>query len=111
MKHTPGPWEYRPAMHYSGYCVAPLGTLPTLAACERFGESMTITCFNFPGSTEANARLMAAAPDMLEALEAIEARLNGDFESPSLLKQGQLNTIELDIRRFVAEAIVKAKGE
>lgn len=71
MKHTPGPWEYHPAMNYTGYSIAPLGTLPTLAACERFGESLTITCFNFPGSTEANARLIAAAPDLLESLSMI----------------------------------------
>ena len=30
---------------------------------------MSIHCFNFPGSTEANAHLIAAAPELYEALE------------------------------------------
>ena len=72
-KHTPGPWEYRPAMNYIGFSIAPLGTLPTLAAVERCGDCMTVTCFNFPGNTEANARLIAAAPELLTALENLLA--------------------------------------
>ena len=66
--HTPGPWEYHTAMNYIGFSVAPLGILPTLAAVERCGDCMTISCFNFPGSIEANARLIAAAPELLDAL-------------------------------------------
>ena len=72
-QHTPGPWEYGIASNYDGFYIAPLGRLPTLAACERFGKSMTIDCFNFPGETEANARLIAAAPDLLEACIFVEA--------------------------------------
>lgn len=68
---TPGPWEYYPANNYAGFAIAPLGTLPTLAAVERpkgCSNIINVTAFNFPGETEANARLMAASPDMAETI-------------------------------------------
>lgn len=71
MAHTKGPWEYGIAHNYHGFHIAPKGTLPTLAACERFGMEMTIDCFNFPGETEDNARLIAAAPELLDALKEL----------------------------------------
>jgi len=53
-KHTPGPWRYDYAPGYCGELLAANGT--TLA------EFVT-------EPSEANARLIAAAPDLLEALE------------------------------------------
>lgn len=97
-KHTPGPWEYRPAMNYIGYAIFPIGTLPSLAACERYGEVMTVTCFNFPSNTEANARLIAAAPELLEALELILDYLEACAESNYIIE-------------MVEKAISKARGE
>ncbi len=58
-KYTLGPWDYGIAQNYQGFYIAPTMKLPTLAACE---------VFNYPDSTEANAKLIAAAPEMLEAL-------------------------------------------
>lgn len=69
---TPGPWEYGVADGYCGFYIAPRGTLPTLASVERprgSNETLNVTAFNFPGSTEANARLIAAAPDGFDAAE------------------------------------------
>lgn len=60
--HTPGPWEYFPAQNYEGFAIAPRGRLPTLAAIQSKGH---ITAFNYPGQTEPNARLIAAAPELL----------------------------------------------
>lgn len=108
-KHTPGPWEYRPALNYNGYSISPLGILPTLAACERFNNSMAIECFNFPGSTEANARLIAAAPELLEALEAVDVW----FSSPSPRSEEHLDWLAFcdNQLKLVRAAIAKAKGE
>lgn len=72
--HTPGPWEYRQASNYCGFAIAPRGTLPTLAAVERprgNPHTLNVTAFNFPGDTEANARLIAAAPELLDALRIV----------------------------------------
>lgn len=110
-KYTPGPWEYHTAMNYIGFSVAPLGTLPTLAAVERCGDCMTISCFNFPGSTEANARLIAAAPELLDALETILLRIDGRFDSELLVKQGCLGSTLDDIQAYARQAIAKAKGD
>jgi hypothetical protein len=54
MKHTPGPWTYYPESDSSCSAIVAPGAF----VCE-FIES----------PNEANARLIAAAPDLLEALE------------------------------------------
>lgn len=75
MSHTPGPWTYHPAANYVGFAVFPRGTLPSLASVERprgNPETCKVQCHNFPGETEANARLIAASPDLLEACQALD---------------------------------------
>jgi hypothetical protein len=75
--HTPGPWAV--AKNIQGYpsqIVAPNGN-PGPGGILAITRSAAIT---FPSSAEgrANARLMAAAPEMLEALEKIERNITGD---------------------------------
>jgi hypothetical protein len=83
-EHTKGPWTYQPAANYAGFAVFPRGTLPSLASVERpkgNPETCNIECHNFPGNTEANARLIAASPDLLDACQTARrafAELNGD---------------------------------
>lgn len=60
---------------------------------------------------EADARLFAAAPAMYEALQAIEARLQGVFDSPALMRQGMLtHDKSADVIRFVRAALAQAEG-
>lgn len=94
-KWTPGPWDVLPANNYHGFAIAPRGTLPTMASCERFGENIAVHCFNWPGSTEANAHLISAAPELYEALLLVE------------------NVKELPIRDrdIIKAALAKARGE
>ena len=63
----------------------------------------------FPSENEAkaNARLSAAAPELLEALEMLYAVVQG--ECPSLLDEDSGGDSRLDIA--IAAAIAKAKGE
>ena len=62
--HTPGPWEA-------------VGSRIRTAGTGSFRRIATMEggAFNVNVTDEANARLIAAAPDLLAALEAIEAHL------------------------------------
>lgn len=55
--------------------------------------------------------LYQAAPELLEALVAIQAILDGEYDNPALLKFGLIlpNRIE-DIASIIKIAIAKAEG-
>ena len=56
--------------------------------------------------------LIAATPDLLAALEAIKARINGVYDCPALVAFGPLHhDTQWDCLRIAEEAIAKAKGE
>ena len=82
-KHTPGPWRHgiRGVCTYDGHLI-----------CESV--------------TPANARLMAAGPEMLEALREIEEG-SGAFSTDYL--QHAANCIE-NMRELARVAIAKATG-
>jgi hypothetical protein len=57
-KHTPGPWvatQDPSAVNTEDWCIGAQGQIDMIAVC-----------------SEANARLIAAAPDLLEALQNLE---------------------------------------
>ena len=58
----------------------------------------------------ANARLIAAAPELLAALDAIRARLAGEFDHPALSAVGPLATERGDVDYIASTAIAKARG-
>jgi len=87
-KHTPGPWEY----NYSRYDGRRLA---------EFYINADKYCIAVCNSNEPNARLIAAAPDMLVALQEIVNNLDpGDFVVPT----------SFSIQRARA-AIAKATGQ
>ncbi len=67
-KHTPGPWEFGPNHSSTGLAgqlvVRPAGEFP-------HGEWVADVGSMYDDHREANARLIAAAPDLLAALIAI----------------------------------------
>lgn len=79
-KHTPGPW-------------AAFQNRIQSAEGEPIADALMVSDFDTSGEDEANARLIAAAPDLLAALEVVIAHPNNfNFE-------------------VVRAAIAKAKGE
>ena len=88
IKHTPGPWN----IHYSKEIVS---------------ENGEYIC-GLPWST--NARLIAAAPDLLEALELLlEACSTGNFNNDGTQRGVRMpERAKVDAARA---AIAKAKGE
>ena len=104
-KHTPGPWELRHEVDSDGkhhdyvrgqYYIAEILPISKSQQC----------------MVDANARLIAAAPEQNEALQAIVARINGDFDHLALLKYGPLSpNTESDCLFIAQAAIAKARGE
>ncbi len=72
MSHTPGPWTFRADGDDSHYAI--MAGTRWLASFLHNGEQWTDTQL-------ANARLMAAAPDMLTALREIAGLLDGPVVS------------------------------
>ena len=87
MKHTKGPWNIEGE--------STLNIVSRAAAKGRRISSLLATC----EEDNANARLIAAAPEMLEALE-------------SVLKNNRLmNALEVSQRRLIMDAVSKATGD
>jgi hypothetical protein len=108
--HTPGPWHVDP--HAVGDIECGHGTIAI--AINR------ATGFRVPAGNEAvaditkdeahaNARLMAAAPDMLKALEAIAAVLNLDDENSHVCddREGAISRAYGTARAAIAKATSK----
>ena len=87
-KHTPGPWEYD---RNAGHIVAQGISVCRISACSGYGEH------------DDNARLIAAAPDLLAALEKLH-RLHCGLDSwhEDAMADAWVNA---------CTAIAKAKGE
>jgi len=87
-KHTPGPWIY--GTHQDSAMVQtaePCKTVATIYA-------------KAPSEREANARLIAAAPDLLEALERIASATMSQYANAA--------DMAADMKCIAAEAIAKA---
>jgi hypothetical protein len=89
--HTPGPWEFQKhdAGRYYGNIVGYYSRYETEP--EKGNQIRTITIQLNHGTDEenaANAKLIAAAPDLLEALKMAHSEIHGecDFTKEQLLK-------------------------
>lgn len=90
LKATPGPWEYVKLSHGSVY----------IRSLKDGADGYLADVFlSRPGECKANARLIAAAPDLYEslssALELLEA----------------ISPLEGDVERKARSALAKARGE
>lgn len=94
MKHTPGPWTIGPTPHYlrMGQEGVPL----TIRSPHHTEEIATVWTCCLP--TEANARLIAAAPLMLEALELIR--------SHGLIEKDGYETVVTKMGEAIAKATI-----
>jgi len=95
-KHTPGPWTYYLASkHYPNGSDNDYGRIVWAIG---HGEVAQTPGRLLDTEDEANARLIAAAPDLLEALEQVVNLLDYDDDS-------------LGARMVARAAILKATGE
>jgi len=93
--HTAGPWSLsNPKNPARGYVVGPpneYGNVPHIASFYENPDSMSAE------ASDANAQLIAAAPELLEALELANREL-------------ELRGITGPAKRKIEEAVNKAKG-
>lgn len=101
-KHTPGPWAIR-----LGQSVVEIRTTAGLPIAQTTSGHYWQ---NFGPEAEANARLIAAAPDMLEALRHAEAILSYAPEMSTNKNGAGPNTSTHHALRLVRAAIAKAEG-
>lgn len=96
-KHTPGPWKFLPSfgrVEVEKFIVAYL----SLSV-----EGRTNPIYLSQGEAEANGRLIAAAPELLEALDKIRNLERRNFREAWDMLQ--------EVDRLAGAAIRKAKGE
>lgn len=112
-KHTPGPWKARDCKTKNG---------DIWIDCDAWVNRKSASCLGGTlatahgtgtgnGSVEANARLIAAAPNMLAALKAAVPVLEGELESRTAAGMPEY---EAEVRRpleLVRAAIAKAEGK
>ena len=99
-KHTKGPWfncGYGEYADYNGKCIIVLGDDNT--------RRVTVVLGRNTPETQANARLIAAAPELLEALENLHANI---AEYAQINNLGGFDNQDMQQARA---AIAKAKGE
>lgn len=116
-KHTPGPWRYRPLRHDDwglirgpeaddggprngfGYIVARAysGSFETV-------EELAAHRANNTDPAEANARLIAAAPDMLDALKAVAVEADEFDQEEDII-------LPAEMRGMIRAAIAKVEGQ
>jgi hypothetical protein len=97
-KHTPGPWEIEEREHSRRQVIrTKQGVITELI---NYGHAGGINAVCFIEELRANARLIAAAPDLLEACRAIAALMDG---------QGRRN-LPL-VSGMARAAIAKAEGK
>lgn len=109
-QHTPGPWECFPAKDSDGdVTISIRGHAEFIATMDT--RSIDGGPYVLPPSGEANARLIAAAPDLLEACELILFAAKEPGENPTGATYQSMQSALASIIFTARAAIAKAKGE
>lgn len=117
-KHTPGPWTASPMRIGPNEKDRRYGFVVN-GPDDRGAPSLPIRVCDlrvpvgFEGFAEgqANAHLIAAAPDLLAALRDIVDRIDGVWDAPGLMSRGALHTKAADdIYDWARAAIARAEG-
>ena len=102
--YTKGPWVCDGPDHFNDYTIHPEGRALAIAAITN-GAINSIA--GHGAEHEANARLIAASPDLLEASERSKAIANRVYQ----MGDAECRRALSEIFDILAPAIAKAKGE
>jgi hypothetical protein len=110
-KHTPGPWRAQLREFPEGQWFLE-GQWEVVSTCE-IEWLIAAAAPHIDGDPdEANARLIAAAPELLEALHSVYAFINREYHDPEATVEGEYVTREArPIWAKICTAIAKAEGE
>lgn len=97
-KHTPGPWVVVPTSKATHRWVVGMPDGTSLASCEPMGPWITNE------AADANARLMAAAPDLLRALDDFAVLAEGAVRGLRAITPTELEGAFLHARNAIAKA-------
>jgi hypothetical protein len=110
-KHTPGPWELKANETEAGWN---LTANDDLLIAQLYIHGATTGGPSSVKESQANARLIAAAPDLLAYAECEEARSRGEDIAETVLKRHGFNPAECTAIEFMDRmrraAIAKATG-
>lgn len=102
-KHTPGPWKYIDATKVAGMQFAPACVIQSGDKnIARFSWNDNSPWFPTKEESQANARLIAAAPELLEALKGLLADIE-DYQRVNNLG-GENNHWQVISRAAIAKA-------
>jgi hypothetical protein len=107
MKHTPGPWRIVPGDDYMVASSAYPSEKVSPVVRDNIGPFVALIGNQSGDCGEANAQLIAAAPDMLAALKAIAEPLEGirDDQASHGLRFGQTQHDRAERQRIIADWI------
>lgn len=107
--HTPGPWRFAPGEDNQVYDAANTDAPICGAICDEDGLHIARIWSDVP-EAKANAHLIAAAPELLRILEAID-RFWGDGVCPAPVWPGAyLSEEDVPISDLVHLAVNRARG-
>ena len=114
-KHTPGPWPLETVRTSCGVCHR-VGRFPRNTVVDKFGAACIYVDYPGGGDREeellANARLIAAAPELYEALEEILLFVPVGYAPTARPHACVDRNARLDAAmRAAVAAIAKARGE
>ena len=106
VQHTPGPWHVNSSIPHE--VVAEDGDL---GVASTFGLSLMSGGSTLEAEWDANARLIAAAPDLLEALERILPEIEDEIEQRSTSGNNEYWRQLAVLRDLARHAVARARGE
>lgn len=98
-QHTPGPWTIHDQVDSEGFTII-----------KGQGLRLAKVTNSEPDWAEANARLIAAAPELLEDCEATMRDLNTAIDHLNIWNFGELQAHLFGMQQKRAEVAAKAKG-
>jgi hypothetical protein len=105
VKHTPGPWEYKVVKNKIRVIIKQ-NTVLTLGTIY-YDDCNEPSCCK--SEEHANAKLIAAAPELLEALQELIYQLGGEQEAEEEIEKSFWATTAMRIK--IAKAAIKKATE